>query len=84
MANTLVVSLSSESSKEGNLTDVCFYQSCSLFCRAQEPAEVKKLMGEVGIKQKDQMYQVIAKGIKTIQHLRVAINVKCCSLISDI
>lgn len=84
MANTLVVSLSSESSKEGNLTDVCFYQSCSLFCRAQEPAEVKKLMGEVGIKQKDQMHQVIAKGIKTIQHLRVAINVKCCSLISDI
>lgn len=66
------------------LTDVCFYQSCSLFCRAREPTEVKKLMGEVGIKQKDQMHQVIAEGIKTIQHLRAAINVKCCSLISDI
>lgn len=47
-------------------------------------AEVKKLMGEGGIKQKDQMHHIIAKGMKTIQHLRVAINVKCCSLISDI
>lgn len=40
-------------------------------------------MGAAGIRHKDQIYQFIANRGKMIMYLKVAINVKCLSSVSD-
>lgn len=54
-----------------------------LFISKFNSPQVKKLIGEAGIRHKDQIYQFIANRGKMILYLKVAINVKCLSSVSD-